>query len=151
MRPLFRYTALLWAIATSASAAAIELRAGQTAAAKAAAPSHDAAGVTDGRSGDITGSIGGPRAHYLPLTDEQRGHIFDDVMKLRNAPVAAMTAPAAAVPSSVPLQDLPASATHDVPMVEGYKFVKLDDRILLVSPFDRAVVADMPRYKQMLD
>jgi hypothetical protein len=36
-------------------------------------------------------------------------------------------------------------------MVQGYKFVKLDDRILLVSPFDRAVVADMPRYKQMLD
>jgi len=137
MRPWIRYSALLWVLATSALAATIDLRAGQP-------------GVTEGMSGDITGSVG-PRAHYLPLTDEQRGHIFDDVMQLRNAPVAEMSAPAAAVPSSVALQDLPASATRDVPLVEGYKFVKLDDRILLVSPLDRAVVADMPRYKQMLD
>jgi hypothetical protein len=150
MRPWIRYSALLLVLATSASAAAIELRAGQMATPKSIASPRAAPGATDGMSGDITGSIG-PRAHYLPLTDEQRGHIFDDVMKLRNAPVAAMSAPAAAVPSSVPLQDLPASATRDVPMVEGYKFVKLDDRILLVSPLDRAVVADMPRYKQMLD
>jgi hypothetical protein len=161
MRAWFRYSALLLTLATLASAAAIELRAAQTvtsnqtatsktAAPKSVASPRAAPGVTDGTSGDITGSIG-PRAHYLPLTDEQRGHIFDDVMKLRNAPVAEMSAPAAAVPSSVALQDLPASATRDVPMVEGYKFVKLDDRILLVSPLDRAVVADMPRYKQMLD
>ncbi len=137
MRPWIRYSALLWVLAISALAATIDLRAGQP-------------GVTEGMSGDITGSVG-PRAHYLPLTDEQRGHIFDDVMQLRNAPVAEMSAPAAAVPSSEALQALPASATRDVPLVEGYKFVKLDDRILLVSPLDRAVVADMPRYKQMLD
>jgi hypothetical protein len=35
--------------------------------------------------------------------------------------------------------------------VQGYKFVKLDDRILLVSPVDRSVVAEMPRYRIMLD
>jgi hypothetical protein len=51
----------------------------------------------------------------------------------------------------VALQDLPASVTHEIPMVQGYKFVKLDDRILLVSPLDRSVVADLPRYRTMLD
>jgi hypothetical protein len=35
--------------------------------------------------------------------------------------------------------------------VQGYKFVKLDDRILLVSPLDRAVVAEMPRYHTVLE
>ena len=49
------------------------------------------------------------------------------------------------------LQELPASVTRDIPMVQGYKFVKLDDRILLVSPVDRTVVAEMPRYKTVLD
>jgi hypothetical protein len=159
MRPWFRHTALLLVLATSALTAAIELRAGQMLAPKTAAktttktpaPLRAAAVVTDGRSIDVTGSIGGPRAHYLSLTDEQRGHIFDGVMKLANTPVADMPVPVAAVPRSVALQDLPANVTREVPMVEGYKFVKLDDRILLVSPLDRAVVADMPRYKQMLD
>jgi hypothetical protein len=55
------------------------------------------------------------------------------------------------LPSSVALQELPASVTRDVPMVEGYKFVKLDDRILLVRPVDRLVVAEMPRYRTMLN
>jgi hypothetical protein len=35
--------------------------------------------------------------------------------------------------------------------VQGYKFVKLDDRILLVSPLDRAVVAETPRYRLIVD
>jgi hypothetical protein len=46
---------------------------------------------------------------------------------------------------------LPASVTRDIPVVQGYKFVKLDDRILLVSPADRLVVAEMPRYRAVLD
>jgi len=46
---------------------------------------------------------------------------------------------------------VPESATREVPMVQGYKFVKLDDRILLVSPVDRSVVAEMPRYRTVLE
>jgi hypothetical protein len=105
-------------------------------------------------SRDITGSIAGVAdARSLPLTDEQRGHIFDGIMKLHDAPVAEMPAPAAAsaLPNSVALQELPTSVTREIPMVLGYKFVKLDDRILLVSPIDRSVVAEMPRYRTMLN
>jgi Protein of unknown function (DUF1236) len=109
---------------------------------------------------DVTGSIdtigsGGfaGSARSLPLTDEQRGHIFDRIMKLSDVPVAKVPAPAAtsSVPSTVPLQQLPASVTREIPVVQGYKFVKLDDRILLVSPLDRSVVAEMPRYRTLLD
>jgi hypothetical protein len=72
-------------------------------------------------------------------------------MKIHDAPVANVSAPDSTLPSSVALQDLPASVTHEIPMVQGYKFVKLDDRILLVSPLDRSVVAYMPRYRTVLD
>jgi hypothetical protein len=101
-------------------------------------------------NGDVTGSIGTGR---LPLSEEQRGHIFDGIMKVHDAPVAdvAVEEPARALPRSVELQELPASVTHDVPVVQGYKFVKLDDRILLVSPRDRTVVAEMPRYRLIVD
>jgi hypothetical protein len=102
-------------------------------------------------SDDITGSISGPaRGDQLPLSDEERGHIFDGIIKLR-APVASVPPGATALPKSVPLQDLPASVTNDLPMVQGYTFVKLEDRILLVRPADRSVVAVMPRYKTVLD
>jgi hypothetical protein len=107
--------------------------------------------------GDITGTTGSGSisaagsARALLLSDEQRGHIFDGIMKLDDAPVADLPAPAAAVPRSVPLQELPAGVTREIPLLQGYKFVKLDDRILLVSPVDRAVVAEMPRYRTLLD
>jgi hypothetical protein len=99
-----------------------------------------------------TGSID-PAARRLPLSEEDRGRIFEGVMHLRNAPTAEVEQPAssAPLPDSVALQDLPAQVTDDVPAVQGYKFVKLDDRILLVSPVDRTVVNVIPRYKLILD
>ena len=103
---------------------------------------------------EVTGSIADPmEAIRLPLSEEQRGHIFDGIMRVRDAPVAdvAVPQPVRTLPSSVALQDLPASVTDDVPIVQGYKFVKLDDRVLLVSPLDRTVVAEMPRYRLIVD
>jgi hypothetical protein len=32
------------------------------------------------------------------------------------------------------MQDLPAEVSQDVPLVQGHKFVKFDDRILIVHP-----------------
>ena len=63
-----------------------------------------------------------------------------------DAPITAQEA-AADLPASVDLQDLPPIVTRRIPLVGAYKFVKLDDRILLVDPADRAVVAQIPRYK----
>jgi len=67
----------------------------------------------------------------------------------RVAPVAPAPAPALAdaLPSGVAMQDLPASVTREIPLVRGHKFVKFDDRIVVVDPASRLVVAMIPRYK----
>jgi hypothetical protein len=85
----------------------------------------------------------------VAINDEQRGHIFDGVMRISNAPVADGPAPevADALTEQVPMQDLPAGVTQDIPLVQGHKFVKFDDRILIVNPSSRLVVAMIPRYK----
>jgi hypothetical protein len=115
----------------------------------------------DSDAGDVTGSLGsgdlgatssrGER--QLPLSEEERAQVFDGVMRINNAPVADVAAlePAQVLPQSVELQDLPPGVARLIPLVEGYKFVKLDDRILLVNPKDRRVVAWMPRYKLVLN
>ena len=146
-QPLANQVALLFGLAGLCLGAAIVLEAGRI-----ASRGGDVLASLDRTSADVTGSIGSAGAR-LPLTDEQRGHIFDGIMKLHDAPVADVPAPdaIAALPSSVPLQELPASVTREIPMVLGYKFVKLDDRILLVRPRDRSVVAEMPRYHTVLD
>jgi hypothetical protein len=144
MRPLMQRVALMFGLGGLCLGAAIVLAAGRLG-------PHDWAAADPA---EVTGSIGvAASQHGLPLSDEQRGHIFDGIMKLRDTPVAEVPEPeaATAVPSSVKLQELPPSVIRDIPMVQGYKFVKLDDRILLVSPVDRTVVAEMPRYKTVLD
>jgi hypothetical protein len=100
---------------------------------------------------ETTGSS--PRDKHAPaelaLSDEQRGRIYDGVMGIADAPVAQAPAPtvADALPAGVPMQDLPAAITRDIPLVQGHKFVKFDDRIVVVDPASRLVVAMIPRYK----
>ena len=109
-------------------------------------------GDTDASAMDeTTGSVaspGGKRAG-LALSDEQRGRIYEGVMGVADAPVAPAPAPALAdaLPSGVAMQDLPASVTREIPLVRGHKFVKFDDRIVVVDPASRLVVAMIPRYK----
>jgi hypothetical protein len=49
--------------------------------------------------------------------------------------------------SDEPTQDLPESLVQEIPLLHAYKFIKLDDRILLVDPASRMVVAMIPRYR----
>jgi hypothetical protein len=51
------------------------------------------------------------------------------------------------LPSEEAVQDLPASVTAEIPRLHAHKFVKLDDRILVIEPATRVVVAMIPRYK----
>jgi hypothetical protein len=102
---------------------------------------------------ETTGSVGSPdpkrAAPELALSDEQRGRIFESVMRIPDAPVAQAPTPAIAdaLPSGVAMQDLPAAVIRDIPLVRGHKFVKFDDRIVVVNPASRLVVAMIPRYK----
>ena len=93
---------------------------------------------------------GGKRAAAeLTLSDEQRGRFYEAVMRIPDASVAYEPAPAVAdaLPSAVPLQELPAGIAREIPLVQGHKFVKFDDRIVVVDPRSRVVVAMIPRYK----
>jgi hypothetical protein len=94
-----------------------------------------------------------PNEWLLPLTDEERATVFDGVMRMPGIAVADVEPPDAtmALPAWVALQELPSGVSLQIPMVEGYKFVKLDDRILLVNPGNRRIAAEMPRYKLVLN
>src|ERR1043165_4714407 len=66
-------------------------------------------------------------ARPLPLTDDQKHRI---VAAVGAAPVAQGNAkPAQVLPSSVALQDLP-PALSDIPVLQGYKYVNLGDRVI---------------------
>jgi hypothetical protein len=114
------------------------------------------AGIT-GRmlsTSEATGSID-PDAQngWIELNDEQRGFLFLGVMNLAEVPdvelpdLLSPVGSPAVLPDSIELQDLPAMVTRKIPPVRHHKFVKLDDRILVVRPADRVVVAEIPRYR----
>jgi hypothetical protein len=103
---------------------------------------------------DATSSIGPARQRdWIELSDEQLGFLFLGVMNLSDVPDMQLPTPesflasSAVLPAFVELQDLPAMVTREIPLVRHHKFVKLDDRILLVRPADRVVVAEIPRYR----
>jgi hypothetical protein len=105
--------------------------------------------VEDGTD-DLTGSIGtvGRSGREAPVLNlEQLSWIFLGVINLPDVPEVVLASRTDALPDSVALQDMPAMVTRKVPQVRDYKFVKLEDRILLVRPGSRAVVAQIPRYK----
>lgn len=98
---------------------------------------------------EVTGSINLAAAPRLSLSDEQRGLIFIGIINLSNVPELAMRAPQPGVPlaRTVELHEIPAMVTRRIPELSGYKFVKLEDRILVVSAETRQVEAMIPRYK----
>jgi hypothetical protein len=102
---------------------------------------------------ETTGSIGpvGARRAAPALSDEDRFRIYEGVMRMPDAPVADAPGPdvAEALPDDVEMQDLPLSVVRRLPQVAGFKFAKFDDRIVVVNPMSRIVVAMIPRYKLM--
>ena len=102
---------------------------------------------------ETTGSLGptGARRAAPALSDEDRFHIYEGVMRVLDAPVVGASPPelAEALADEVPMQDLPLSVVRKLPQVEGLKFAKFDDRIVVVNPASRLVVAMIPRYKLM--
>ena len=106
-----------------------------------------AAAAHSGLSGSMT--VDSTKSAIPEFNDEERGRIFDGVMRISDAPVTDMAAPEVAdpLPEEVPMQELPPDLVGEIPLVRGHKFVKFDDRILVVSSASRLVVAMIPRYK----
>lgn len=101
------------------------------------------------RESEATGSVQLAAAPRLSLSEEERGLVFLGVINLPDVPDAAMRAPPAGMPlaPTVELHDIPAMVIRRIPQMDGYKFVKLEDRILVVSAETRQVETAIPRYK----
>jgi hypothetical protein len=85
-------------------------------------------------------------ARPLALNDEQKRQIYDRVMSSEQIPVTQTTAqPATILPGSIELSELSPAIDDQIPAVRGYKFVKLPDRVLVVSPPNRVVVGEIRR------
>jgi hypothetical protein len=147
MRSWFRHAALMLALLAGAALAVAQESAGTDHTVGIATPPAGAP-VDDDTTGS-TGTVGVGHGNILPLSDEQQGWIFLGVINLPDVPEATVSAleATAALPGSVELQELPAIVTQRIPLVGNYKFVKLEDRILLVDPANREVVAEIPRFK----
>lgn len=85
-------------------------------------------------------------ARPLPLSEDQKRQIYDRVMNSAEIPVTqAIAEPASVLPGSVELSELSPPVDQQIPALRGYKYVKLPDRVLVVSPSNRVVVGEVRR------
>jgi hypothetical protein len=100
---------------------------------------------------ETTGSISAaaPRGEILPLSDEERERIYRGLLDFPDAPRSDARKPELAdtVAIDEPMQKLPEYLTREMPVLDGHRFLKLEDRIVLIDPATRLVVATMPRYR----
>jgi Protein of unknown function (DUF1236) len=85
---------------------------------------------------------------FKNLTDEQRGTIFQ-ALKDKPAGGAFNAQIGTELPSSVELQAVPDEVVRQVPQTGGYQYAVADNRVLLVSPPTRIVVAAFPDAKDV--
>jgi hypothetical protein len=84
--------------------------------------------------------------HPLPLTDEQKRTVYDSLAANSGAEAKGIAAgPANALPADVAIHDLPDKLTEQIPALKGYKFAKLDGKIVIVSPPNRIVVGEISK------
>src|SRR5262245_26836676 len=84
-------------------------------------------------------------ARPLALSDEQKQRIFEAVSKANSKVANVDVHPANFLPPSVDVQELPREITDAIPSVRDLKYVRTDDRVLLVQPANKVVVDEIKR------
>jgi hypothetical protein len=87
-------------------------------------------------------------ALQFPLTEDQKKAIAKSVASAPKTPASADLSGvhvAGFLPTGVPMQDFSGDVTHENPPVARYKYVNLDDRILIVDPSILTVVGEIKR------
>ncbi len=80
------------------------------------------------------------------LDDAQRKLIWESVMADSGAATASIEAgPSTELPYTVELREWPQDVTGKIPGVQSFKYVKTNDKILVVSPASRIVVGEIKR------
>jgi|SoiMethySBSTD1v2_1073268.scaffolds.fasta_scaffold01271_35 hypothetical protein len=82
----------------------------------------------------------------MALTADQ-ARMLRDSLAASSQPDAGIAAvgPATELPADVAIHDLPGNVTEQVPALKGYKFAKLADKIVIVSPPNRVVVGEIAK------
>ena len=83
-------------------------------------------------------------ARPLPLNDQQKRRIYDTVSAANKSVANVDAKPASMLPPSVELFDLPAEIA-DMPALQGLKYFRLADKVLLVQPPNKVVVGEVNR------
>ncbi len=84
-------------------------------------------------------------AYPAPLTAEQRQAIYQ-IVSQGQAPIIKVDAkPAELLPPSVEMQELPREVAEKYPSIRDYKFVRLEDKVLLVNPREGIVVGELAK------
>lgn len=85
-----------------------------------------------------------PTMAYPPsLTDEQKRTIYQRVSE-GQAPLSNIAAkPAEQIPASTKLEDLPRDLADNLPAIRDYKFLRLQDKVLLVNPRESTIVGEI--------
>jgi hypothetical protein len=85
-------------------------------------------------------------AHPLQLSSDDKRMIFESIAKNTDVETRAIdTEPANALPADVKIFDLPEKVTEQVPALKGYKYVKLTNKIVIVSAPNRIVIDEITR------
>jgi hypothetical protein len=82
-------------------------------------------------------------AQPLPLSDAQKRMIYQGLANAAVETRAIEVQPAGALPPDVKLNDLPEKLTEEIPALKGYKYVRLVDKVVLVSAPNRTVVGEI--------
>jgi hypothetical protein len=80
---------------------------------------------------------------FKNLTDAQRQTIYQ-ALKDQPAGNAFNADIGVELPAEIDLHDIPTAVTAQVPQTKGYQFTVADNRVLLVAPINRVVVATLP-------
>jgi hypothetical protein len=85
-------------------------------------------------------------AFPIPLSEAEKRQVYDAAVANENAPVRKVPgALSTQLPSDVDMAEFPPNLVAAVPAIAGYKYVRLPDRIILVSPANRIVVGEIAR------
>lgn len=84
-------------------------------------------------------------AYPLALSDEQKQRIYDSVRDTQPVTGQVQAKPADILPSNIVLRDLPKEIAADIPSVRDLKYVKLQDKVVLVRAPNRIVVAEISK------
>jgi hypothetical protein len=80
----------------------------------------------------------------IRLSDADKRRLYESAAANDKAPVQNIkAAPATELPFDVAMTAFPPELTSAIPAVQGYKYVKLADKLLLVSPSNRVVVGEI--------